>query len=81
MYDFPGLSVVRTSAGSLPRLHWTALNLISPVNGSVTSLPGTGAVKSMISVQTPAIGLDVYSDSCRRGDSTGTPVTVNPVAR
>ena len=41
------------------------LNRIRPVNGSASSLPGTGEVKSMISVHRPAIGSDVYSESCR----------------
>ena len=75
------MSTARGPPGSLPRLHRTALNLISPVNGSASSSPGTGEVKSMISVQTPAVSFDVYSDSCRRGYSTGTPLTVKPVAR
>ena len=46
-------------SGSAPRLTDTALNLIRPVNGSDSSLPGTGEVKSMMSVHPPGTGSDV----------------------
>src|SRR6185437_6262192 len=77
----PRGSVTDGESGSWPRSNDTALNRIRPLNGSESSLPGTGAVKSMMSVHTPGTGLDVYSDSCRLGDSTGTPLPLNPVVR
>ena len=77
----PRVSETEGESGSVPRSNDTALNRTCPVNGSESSLPGTGEVKSMISVHTPGIGLDVYSDSCRLGDSTGTPLLSNPVVR
>src|SRR3984885_11603869 len=77
----PRASETEGESGSAPRLTDRALNRTCPVNGSDSSLPGTGEGQSMISVHTPAIGLDVYSDSCRVGDSTGTPLLLNPVVR
>ena len=79
--DCPRLRVTEGESGSAPRLNDTALNRICPVNGSASSLPGTGEVKSMTSVHSPGIGLDVYTDSWRRGDWTGTPLAVKPVVR
>ena len=42
-----------------PRLNDIELSRTRPLNASASSLPGTGEVKSMISVQSPGIGLDV----------------------
>ena len=77
----PLAKVTLGELGSFPRSKPMSLNRISPVNGSASSPPATGEAKSTMNVQVPGTGSVAYSDSCRRGDSTGTPLAVNPVVR